>query len=153
METFVGPRKTRTSAPQLGPTATLAEHLLAVREQHDGALGNLIWALWTRDLWQGWAELPEGIEPGQTVILPKPAHVRTLTTTMPDGSRALAVFSTEAAVVARNAQAFPVKIPGTTVLRPLLESDDYGGAVLDPAGPVCQVLLAQWIRDAVANKP
>lgn len=70
---------------------------------------------------------------------------------MPDGARAMAVFSSEAALHARNAEAVPVRRAGAAVLADLL-GDDYGGLVLDPAGPVHQVLLSSWVRDGLEGR-
>lgn len=144
----------RRKAPALpGPTDPFADHLAAIAQSRDGALGGFVRALLAQDVWEAWRELPPGFEPGQTVTVAAPTHIQVLSTTMPDGSAALAVFSSEATVLARSPQAYPVRRPGADALRPVLEGDpQWGGVVFDPAGPVYQVLKAQWIRDGAAGR-
>ena len=144
----------RRRAPALpGPQDPIADHLAAIARMQDGAVGGLVRALLAQDLWEVWRELPPGVEVGQQVTTAAPAHISVLGTTMPDGSAAMSVFSTEATARARAPQAYPVRRPGADVLRPVLEGDpQWGGVVLNAAGPVHQILAAQWIRDAAAGR-
>ena len=144
----------RRKAPALpGDNDSFADHLAAIAQSRDGALGGFVRALLAQDLWEAWRELPPGFEPGQTVTAAAPEHIQVLSTTMPDGSPAMAAFSSEASVHARSPEAFPVRRPGGDVLRPILDGDpQWGGIVFDPAGPVYQILKAEWIRDGAAGR-
>jgi hypothetical protein len=110
--------------------------------------------LLAQDVWEAWREPPPGVEVGQTVTVADSIHIQVLSTTMPDGGKALAIFSSEAGVHARSPQAYPVRRPGADVLRPIVEGDpEWDGLVFDPAGPVYQVLRAHWVRDAAEGRP
>jgi SseB protein N-terminal domain len=143
----------RSAARQPGPQDAFADHLAAIARGQDGAIAGFVRALMAQEVWEAWRELPPGVEAGQTVTVEAAVHIRILSTTMPDGGAALAVFSSDAGVRARSPQAYPVKRPGADVLKPLIEGDPkWDGLVFDPAGPVYQVLRAQWVRDAVAGR-
>lgn len=141
----------RRRPPLPGPDAPLEEHLDAFAAARPGAAGALVRALAARDLWQAAREQPAGIPPHQEVVLQEDLPLELLTTTLPDGGRAYAVFSTEAQVHARNPQAWPVRRPGADVLAELLVDEGAGGLVLDPAGR-WQVLLTEWVRDGLAGR-
>jgi hypothetical protein len=109
--------------------------------------------LLAQEVWEAWRSLPPGIEPRTTVVVEAPTNVQVLSTTMPDGSPALAVFGTEASVLARSPEAVPVRRPGAQVLRPLLDGEPpWTGLVFDPAGPVYQVLRAEWVREGATGR-
>jgi hypothetical protein len=145
-------RRSKNALP--GPHDPFADHLAAIARGQDGAVGGFVRALLAQDVWEGWRSLPPGMEPGTTVVLDAPTHIQVLSTTMPDGeSSALAIFSSEASVLARSPAAVPVRRPGAQVLRPLLAGEPpWAGLVFDPAGPVYQVMRAEWVRDAAAGR-
>jgi hypothetical protein len=143
-------RRSKGALP--GPHDPFADHLAAIARAQEGAVAGFVRALLAQEVWEGWRSLPPGTEPGMTVTVDAPTDIQVLSTTMPDGSPALAVFSSEASVLARSPQAVPVRRPGAQVLRPLLDSEPpWTGLVFDPAGPVYQVLTAEWVREAASG--
>jgi hypothetical protein len=141
--------------PELpGPSDPFPEHLTAIAAGQDGAISAFVRALLAQDVWEAWRTPPPGFEPGMTGTVQEQTSVAVLGSEMPDGGRALAIFSSEAAVRARAPQAFPVRRTGADVLRPILDGEPgLEGIVFDPAGPVHQLLRAQWIRDVAADRP
>jgi hypothetical protein len=136
-----------------GPLDPFPEHLAAIARGQEGAVGGFVRALLAQEVWEAWRSLPPGVEPGTTVTLAAPMDISVLGSELPDGSRGLAVFGSESGVHARAAEAVPVRRRGADVLRPILDGEPgLGGLVFDPAGPVYQVLTAEWVRDGAAGR-
>ena len=141
------------AAPLPGSQDPLAAHLAAIAAGREGAVGALVHALQAQQLWQAWREAPEDMVPGQPYVPTSEISIDVLSTTMPDGAPAMAVFSSPEAVGARSPQAVPVGRAGADLLAQLLADPSCAGLVLDPAGPgPYQVLLSQWVREGLAGR-
>jgi hypothetical protein len=137
----------RKKAP-LSADAPLADHLDAIGAGRDGAVAAYVRALAGRQLWAASAELPPGVEPGTTTTLGSATEVALLSSTLPDGSgSALLVFTDPAGVAARAPAAYPIGMPGHSLLDLAVRS--YDGVVVDPHGR-WQALASAWISGALA---
>jgi len=132
----------------LAPDAPLPDHLEAIAAGRDGAVEAYVRALAARTLWVGLAQLPAGLQPGDSVELTADVEVALLGSTLPDGTgRSLLAFTEEAGVQARAPRALPVGLVGRDVLDLVVRS--YDGVVVD-AHARWQALASDWVGDALS---